>query len=268
MPAKRSSGAGRRRPRRRRKVIRVRIGAVSAVAAAGILLLALVPLFRSRGDGRTGARVPPGPWRFGIDISHNNAGPIVWDSLWVMTDRHRRTVRDPYKAKEIKPVSFVFIKATEGATFRDRDFARNWKDAGRTDLRRGAYHFFRSSRDGELQAAFFIETVGELRFRDLPPVLDIETVHPGCSRETLNERALQWLRTVGKHYGRTPVVYTGDSFLQDWLDEEITAHYPIWIARYGRRRPDFEGWRFWQCTDRAVVSGIPEPVDLNVMPAE
>ena len=170
---KRYSKSGSGKPRK--KVVKMRVGFVLATALALLLSLIL-----SRCSGR---RTPPNPgenpagnWRYGIDISHNNDGTIIWDSLWVMTDRRRRTVRDPYKAKEIKPVSFVFIKATEGATFKDRDFAENWKNAGHPDCA-GEPTTFRSSKDGEVQAKHFIATVGDLRFgsllragyRDPPP---------------------------------------------------------------------------------------------------
>lgn len=255
--------------KRKSRIRRIRLGPWTTIASAGTIVLSIFLIFhnwKSDPDVETGARVPQGSWRYGIDISHNNEGRIVWDSLYVMTDSKGRTVRDPYKAKEIRPVSFVFIKATEGAAFKDRDFNENWKNAGRSTLRRGAYHFFRSSKDGEIQARNFISTVGELRFKDLPPVLDIETIHRGCTRKLLNERALQWLRTVEKHYGRKPIVYANSSFIKDNLDSEIRDNYEIWVAHYQKDFPEYDGWTWWQFTDRAVVKGVPGRVDLNVTP--
>lgn len=258
-----------KRPRRKkRKPKKVNIGVWTAVGIAASIILALAVMFISQGGGgghETGAKVPPGDWRYGIDISHHNAGDIVWDSLYVLTDKRGKTIRDHHLAKDIRPVSFVFIKATEGVSMVDKDFKRNWQDAGRSGLRRGAYHFFRSSKDGEAQARLFIKTVGDLRFKDLPPVLDIETIHRGGSMKKLNEEALKWLETIEGHYGRKPIVYTGSSFARDWLSKRITDNYPVWIAHYEKDRPDFDGWTFWQFTDKAVVKGVPEPVDLSVM---
>ena len=257
--------ASRSRKKKKRKIT-IRPWVAAGVAA--VLLVVIFFLFHrwpAGSDVERGAKVPPGTWRYGIDISHNNGGRIVWDSLFVMTDSRRRTVRDPYIAKEIRPVSFVFIKATEGAAFKDKDFKDNWKEAGKTDLKRGAYHFFRSSKDGEVQARNFISTVGDLRFKDLPPVLDIETIHFGCSRELLNQRALQWLKAAEKRYGRKPIVYASSSFIKDNLDKEISDNYPIWVAHYEKDRPAYEGWTWWQFTDRAVVKGVPGKVDLSVM---
>ena len=155
------------------------------------------------------------------------------------------------------------MKSTEESA--DRDFRKNWRNAGKSGLRRGAYHFFRSSKDGKIQAELFIKTVGDLRFKDLPPVLDIETIHRGGSMKKLNEEALKWLETIEGHYGKKPIVYTGSSFARDWLSKRITDNYPVWIAHYEKDRPDFDGWTFWQFTDKAVVKGVPGPVDLSVM---
>ncbi len=247
---------------------KLKVSPWAALSAATAILLAVFLIFHrweGRPEAERGAKVPPGSWRYGIDISHNNAGRIVWDSLFVMTDSKRRTIRDPYLAKEIKPVSFVFIKATEGASFKDKDFKENWKAAGKTDLRRGAYHFFRSSKDGEIQARNFISTVGDLRFKDLPPVLDIETIHLGCPKELLNQRALQWLKAVEKRYGKKPIIYASSSFIKDYLNREVVGNYPVWVAHYEKDSPAFEGWTWWQFTDRAVVKGVPGTVDLSVM---
>ena len=257
-----------KRPRRKkRKPKKVNIGVWTAVGIAASVILALAVMFISQGGGgghETGAKVPPGDWRYGIDISHHNAGDIVWDSLYVLTDKRGKTIRDHHLAKDIRPVSFVFIKATEGVSMVDKDFKRNWQDAGRSGLRRGAYHFFRSSKDGEAQARLFIKTVGDLRFKDLPPVLDIETIHRGGSRKKLNEEALKWLRIIEEHYGKKPIVYAGASFAKDYLSKDITENYPVWIAHYEKDQPAFEGWTWWQLTDKAVVKGVPGLVDLSV----
>lgn len=265
-----SKKAGTRKPgvrKRRKKVVKVSVWLVAAIAVSAALTVILLSQHFSF-NKEYGAKVPQGDWRYGIDISHNNEGPIIWDSLFVMTDRRWRTVKDPYRAMNIKPVSFVYIKATEGATFKDCDFKTNWGEAGKANVRRGAYHFFRSSKDGEIQAENFIQTVGKLRLNDLPPVLDIETIHRGCSKELLNQRALQWLMAVEKEYGKKPIVYASSSFIKDNLCEEIVNEYPIWVAHYGKQKPGWEPWKIWQVSDKAVVKGVRGPVDLDVMKIE
>lgn len=213
-----------------------------------------------------GARVPEGNWKYGIDLSHHNDGRIQWDSLYVMVDHKGFTVKDLNKAREVHPVRFVFIKATEGVTHKDRRFAANWKAAGEQSLSRGAYHFYRTSKDPMEQARHFMKTVGSLRYRDLPPVLDIETLHGGVSKKKLNADLKIWLEAVGKHYGKTPIIYTYESFARDYLDKELTDKYPVWIAHYGVSRPDRSDWDYWQFSDKGVVHGITGYVDLSVLP--
>ena len=263
-PKKRPTATKRKKSVRKKKVNVSPLLAV-AVAAALIFLLVILPHRNRPCADETGAQVPGIPFcSFGIDISHNNSGPILWDSLMVLTDNEGRTIKDLQAARHTRPVKFVFIKATEGAAMRDPKFKTLWTEAGEHDIKRGAYHFFRSSKDGAVQARNFIATVGDLRHSDLPPVLDIETIHRGCSHKALNERALVWLKDVEEHYRRTPIVYTSDDFAKNVLSKEITDNYPIWIAHYKAERPVFQDWEYWQFTDKALVYGIQEPVDLNV----
>ena len=69
-----------------------------------------------------------------------------------------------------------------------------------------------------------------------------------------------------KHYGRKPIVYTSDSFARDILSSDITAQYPMWIARYNKKEPRFADWAMWQFTEEAVVYGANGGyVDLSVI---
>ena len=119
----RKPSTNKHKPGRKRKPRKVNIGVWTAAGIAAAVILVMVIMFFIRGGGsghETGAKVPPGEWRYGIDISHHNGGKIVWDSLYVLTDRRGRTVRDIHDAYDINPVSFVFIKATEGVSMVDK----------------------------------------------------------------------------------------------------------------------------------------------------
>lgn len=266
MPASNTPKKHRKSVRKRKKKVRISASTAIAIAAAIVLCIGIkLILNKKKPATETGAPVPQMSFSAcGIDISHNNTGPIIWDSLLVMVDRSGRTVKSLDAAQKVYPVKFVFMKATEGSSNKDPMFKEYWQKAAEHGIQRGAYHFFRSSKDGEIQARNFIAAVGGLKHSDLPPVLDIETIHMGCSTKTLNARALQWLRVIEKHYGRKPVVYTYESFAKDFLSREITDNYPIWIAHYGVESPDLQDWEYWQCTDKALVYGLPEPVDLDV----
>lgn len=255
-PKKRSKG------KRKAKKINVSIWAIAAVIAA-LSALICMPYLKDRPRSDRGAKVPEGYYCYGIDVSKYQT-QIKWDSLKVLTDAHKRTIRSATYAKDIRNISFAFIKATEGTALKDRHFKRHWNDASEAGVRRGAYHFFRSSANAEVQAHHFINTVGELSEDDLPPVLDIETIHKGCTRKGLNDKAMRWLEIIEKHYGRKPIVYSPASFIEHTLCEEIKENYIIWVAHYGTREPDCKRWHIWQFADNAIVYGIDGEVDLNV----
>ena len=254
------------RPKKRRKApkIRKKVSPFAVLAVLSVLLLFTTlpyPHFRSE----RGAAVPEGARGFCLDLSHHNAGPYSWDSLYVAVDRSGRTVRDLKAARDIFPVKRIVLKATEGESMYDDKFRERWADAGKAGLERGAYHYFRSDKDPLRQAEHFIHTVGPLRHSDLSPVLDVEEIHKGSTSKELNDNALIWLKVIERHYGRKPIVYTSDSFVRDVLSKKIRDGYPIWVARYGEDAPEYKNWTMWQFTDRAVVHGIKGKVDLSVI---
>ena len=267
--------AVKKRRKKARKKVRV-TPKMSLIIIAGCILVAGAAILFNNRDMRKadatasdsslpGPEVPAGNFDFGIDISHHNKDDIKWDELKVMTDKKGRTTKSIKNAKEITPVSFVIMKATEGLTFQDSKFDKWWEETDESDLRRGAYHFFRTSKDPVGQAEHYIKIVGRLKKTDLPPILDLETIHRGCSKATLNKNAALWLETVRKYYDRKPVIYTSRSFVENILDDSLKDKYHIWISDYFHPEPTIRKWYIWQFTDNALVYGVPGKVDLNVM---
>ena len=78
-----------------------------------------------------------------------------------------------FKKMEKQDIKFVFIKATEGAKYKDKMFEKNYQDAQKNEMCVGAYHFFSTKSGGKEQADNFIKTVGDLKGK-LPPVVDVE----------------------------------------------------------------------------------------------
>lgn len=261
----------RKRGRKKRKEKIVSVYWFAAVAVLTVLIFVVVPVLVSRCTGETGVQVPEGHYGYAVDISKYQKD-VVWDSLMVLTDAQGHTMRDIKAATAIQRVRYVMVKATEGENHHDALFADHWKRSAKAGYSRGAYHFFRSSKSPEKQAQNFIHTVGNIRHKDLPPILDVETIHAGCSNAELNSRLLVWLEIIEKHYGRRPIIYTGDAFLRERLSPGIYERYPIWIARYGfgnnLETPRFKNWMMWQFTDHATVYGIPTPCDLSVVAAQ
>jgi len=83
---------------------------------------------------------------YGIDISRYN-GKIDWDKLVAEGQINK------------KPISFIYIKATEGKNLKDSKFKSNWRHAKKKGILRGAYHFYRPEVNSEQQFKNFKETV-------------------------------------------------------------------------------------------------------------
>ncbi len=184
----------------------------------------------------------------GFDISHHQ-GDIDWEQL-------RKTQESPC------PIRFVFMKASEGGSFSDTTFVRNFSNARKAGFIRGAYHFYNPKTDPERQAEFFIRSV-KLESGDLPPVLDIERV--GNDEDSLRENLKIWLRQIERHYHVKPILYASYKFKTRYLNDSIFNSYPYWIAHYYADSVEYKGdWKFWQHTDIGRLPGIKEDVDLNV----
>ena len=160
-------------------------------------------------------------------------------------------------------IGFVFIKATEGINNVDGQFSRNWTQAHKAAMPRGAYHFFIASKSGKAQAENFMENV-QLKKGDLPPVLDVEQVN-GTSVTDLQQRVSDWLLAVEKKYKTKPIIYTNVDFYETFLAGRFDD-YPLWVAHYlVKDKPRIKrSWYFWQHSQSGRVNGINAFVDFNV----
>jgi len=161
-------------------------------------------------------------------------------------------------------IFFVFVKATEGMTLKDKLFNRNWERIKREGIRRGAYHFFRPTISAEMQAKHFSESV-ELEMGDFPPILDVEVLD-GVSKKELLIGVHAWLVHAEMEYGVKPIIYSNQNFYNKYLKNGF-KDYPLWIARYSIREPrlkDHSKWIFWQYTSTGRINGIDGMTDFNV----
>ena len=184
----------------------------------------------------------------GIDVSEFQE-KIDWDLV--------ETIEENY------PIDFVLIRATAGYDRLDRQFKRNWKGVKEKKFIRGAYHYYRPNENSIQQADFFIKHV-RLEKGDLPPVLDIEKLPKTQSIDSLKVGLHRWLDRVEAHYKVRPIIYSGESYYDDFLKKEF-SDYVFWIANYNFYREKMDSdWLFWQFTEKASVTGIRRMVDVNV----
>ena len=182
----------------------------------------------------------------GIDVSRHN-GDIDFDK-----------VRDD-------DYQFVFIKASEGLTYKDDAFDRNYSQARKAGLKVGAYHFFRKNRTGQEQAGNLLGVIKGKEL-DLPLVIDLEDDWGNgatVSRQTAIERVMDMIDILnGKGY--QVMIYTNlDGYNKYYKD--MLGDHDLWLCSFNS--PDqltSLPHRFQQFSHEGTVSGVEGKVDLNV----
>jgi lysozyme len=185
----------------------------------------------------------------GIDVS-SHQDYIYWKGVKSM------------KVKDIE-MRFAFIKATEGIESIDKLFARNWREAKKLGMAKGAYHFFIATKSGKIQATNFINNV-KIEAGDLPPVVDVEELY-GVKPADMRKRLKECLQTIEEHYKVKPILYSYVSFYDNYLGKEFDD-YPLWVAHYfEKEKPRINRpWIFWQYSEQGRINGITSKVDFNV----
>ena len=182
----------------------------------------------------------------GIDVSKHN-GDIDFEQV----------AADNYQ--------FVFIKASEGKTYRDDAFDRNYQGAREAGLMVGAYHFFRKNRTGEEQAANLLAAINGKPL-DLPLVIDLEDDWGNgatTSRETALKRVLEMIDILdGKGYD--VMIYTNLDGYEKYY-KGMLGDRDLWLCSF--TSPDMlkdKPHRFQQFNHEGTVAGMKGDVDLNV----
>ena len=183
------------------------------------------------------------PPSFGIDVSHHN-GDIAWE-------------------KVPNNIKFVYIKATEGWGWQDDQYHDNVKGARKQGIKVGSYHFFRMNTSARTQFKNFTSLVKKDQ-QDLIPMVDVETLD-GKTPKQLRDSLLVFCKLIENHFGKKPMIYTSQSYYNDWLAPTFNK-YHLYIANYRGQKPTINGggtYTIWQYTDKGTVRGIPHNVDLG-----
>ncbi len=190
---------------------------------------------------------PAGATTDGIDVSYYQ-GTIDWD----------RVAADG--------IRFAIIRVSDGTTFLDPQFDRNWQEARRVGIIRAAYQFFRPGQDATAQAQLLLNTMGPLEPGDMPPVIDVEDTDDQPPSVVAN-KVSEWIQVVEAAVGRKPIIYTRASFWDPYVRTQDFVDYPLWVAHYGANCPNLPAgwtdWKFWQYTSSGSVNGISGRVDMN-----
>jgi len=180
----------------------------------------------------------------GIDIS-SHQGYIDWK-----------------KVSSDKDIRFVYIKATEGSTYRSPHYAHNITQARRYGLLVGSYHYLSSTSTIDEQFENF-STYALKSVQDLIPMLDVES-RGGWSRSQLIDSVDKFCELTQRHYGVQPMIYSTMGFYNKNLNPHFNHHH-LYIGRYANEEPEinWEGeYTIWQYSETGIIPGIDAYVDL------
>ncbi len=182
----------------------------------------------------------------GIDVS-NHQGRIDWNKV----------------AKD-ENVQFVYIKATEGATYVSPTFEKNIKEARKAGMKVGCYHFLRATSYIHDQFKNFIEYCKKEE-QDLAPLIDIE-IKGRWNADEVADSVMLFADLLEQYYGVRPVIYTGTNFFNRYLANGFSEGYELFIAKYSDEEPILANnveYTLWQFTDCGEVNGIYTDVDQS-----
>jgi GH25 family lysozyme M1 (1,4-beta-N-acetylmuramidase) len=165
-------------------------------------------------------------------------------------------------------VAFVYIRATQGTTLTDSQFADAWSKARQAGIRRGAYHVYRASEDPLQQAHYFLSVLGALQNDDLPPAIAISTLPgtPDPAPAVLSNGLVQCLQEVENTLHRKPLINGPSYWIQEHLTGDAIHTYPLWLSQYGPKCRTPSGWlrwTLWQYTATGRVDGVTGVAHLN-----
>lgn len=183
----------------------------------------------------------------GIDVSHHQ-GKIDWKEV----------------AKD-KNIKFVYIKASQGTSIKDKRYEENIKAARRQGIRCGSYHYLSSATSIRAQFRHFQKVIRGHR-QDLIPMIDVE--REGVrkwSREQVQDSVALFAKLIQKKYGKKPLIYSQVHFYNTHLSPRFNKYF-LFLGRYSSVRPSIKGvgWHnIWQFSDRGKIRGIRGYVDLG-----
>ena len=163
--------------------------------------------------------------------------------------------------------SFVYVKATQGTSYRNPYFSSQYTESYYAGMVHGAYHYANpAGRSGTRQARYFVKHGGAWSKdnQTLPGALDIEYGPRGHACYGLSKaRMVRWITAFTTEYKRlttrNAVIYT----TADWWNrctrntKKFSSTNALWAARWGTKTPGKlpGGWKvatFWQYSSNPI----------------
>ena len=163
-------------------------------------------------------------------------------------------------------IDIVYMKASEGRSYIDPYFERNYTEAKNNNLKVGFYHYVtaRTVSKAKEQAIFFANVISQ-KSPDCKLAMDFEDFG-NLSNYEINEISKVFLETLKQETKEEVLIYSNTYSAKNIFDAELTK-YPLWVAHYNVNKPidngKWQNWIGWQYTSTGKVPGISGYVDKN-----
>jgi len=185
----------------------------------------------------------------GVDISEANP-PIDW-----------------FTVKATHEIQFVYVRASMGATGRDKLFPMHWAGLQQAGMRRGAIHIFSLCQLAADQAGNLVATVPPSPDA-LPVALDL-AFDPGCAahpeRGVVLSEISRFIKSVEGATGKRVILRVTPEFEARY---HVSGAIPrkLWSVQAFFPPAYFDKpWTMWQASRVRRFSGIGGAVNWNVM---
>ena len=142
-------------------------------------------------------------------------------------------------------ISVVYMKSSEGKSFIDPDFEKNYSNAKSNGLKVGFYHYVtaKSVEVAKEQAIFFARVIAG-KSPDCKLAMDFEDFG-NLSINEINAISKAFLETLEKETGAQALIYSNAYSAKNIFSEDLTK-YPLWVANYNVSSPSGNGkWDTW-----------------------
>ena len=133
-------------------------------------------------------------------------------------------------------IQVVYIKASEGTTFKDPYLETNYRNAKANGLKVGFYHFLTATTiSGAERQAIFFESVIEGKEVDCKLAMDYEQFY-GVGREQINQIAAAFIRKLKQITGKDVIVYSNLNNVRNTFNSRVASEGKLWLAYYSNTR--------------------------------
>jgi len=163
-----------------------------------------------------------------------------------------------FKKVKNSGIEIVYIKATEGITYKNPLLESQHSGAMAVGLKVGFYHYLRAN-DPISEAKHFLSIINGLT-ANCKYAIDVEVaLGQTITKISSNVRLFaNYLISNSKEV----CIYTGDNFYANNLDSSV-KNLPLWVAHYGVANPDAINYIGFQYSGSGRVDGVNGLVDLD-----